>query len=137
MQKFLITDQVGYQLRRASTVMMADLRDRLDKLDVSPTQASILLLLQDNPTLIQSEIGNTLGIKRANMVPLMNKLKAKGFVIRQSIDGRSYKFEITDLGYQTLEQIRQEISAHEQFYLQRFSQETIEMLRSELPKFWR
>ena len=57
----------GYQLRRASALMMADLAKSLEHFDLRTAEASILILIGANPEITQGEIGRILGIQRANM----------------------------------------------------------------------
>ena len=90
--------RLGYQLRRASVLMMADLGTRLLAIDLRPTEATILLLVGANPGCRQGEVGEALGIKRANMVPLIAGLIDKGLVARARADGRSHALTLTAAG---------------------------------------
>jgi len=63
--------------------MMSDLRERLAELDLSPTLASVLILLDESQELNQSDIGTILGVKRANMVPLVSTLEKRQLVARR------------------------------------------------------
>ena len=71
---------LGYQLRRVSVLMMADLGARLAPTGLRPTEVTVLLLIGANPGCQQGEVGEMLGIKRANMVPLIARLVKKGLV---------------------------------------------------------
>ena len=90
--------RLGYQLRRASVQMMADLGASMTSIDLRPTEATILLLVGANPGCRQGEVGETLGIKRANMVPLIAGLIKKGLVSRARADGRSHALTLTAAG---------------------------------------
>ena len=89
---------VGYRLRRASMAMMADLLGALTPLGLSAGEASFLLLVGANPGCRQSDVGRTLEIKRANMTPLVARMKARGLVVDAPIDGRSRSLTLTDEG---------------------------------------
>lgn len=89
---------LGYLLRRASAVMMADLGTALIPLGLRPVEATILSLIAANQGCTQSDIGRMLGIKRANMVPLMASLSAKGLIEKSRVDGRSQALGLTDQG---------------------------------------
>jgi len=65
---------LGYQLRRASSAVMADFAQGLARVELKPSEASVLLLIENQPHATQSEIGRVLGIKRANMAPLVASL---------------------------------------------------------------
>jgi DNA-binding MarR family transcriptional regulator len=89
---------LGYQLRRLSQLVMADLAERMDPLNLRPTEASVLYVIAATPGATQSDIGRMLGIKRANMAPLIAGLEARGLVSRQAVDGRSQALRLTPEG---------------------------------------
>lgn len=93
-----IASRLGYLLRRASLVMMADLGTGLAAIGLRPVEATILILVGANPGCIQSEIGRMLGIKRANMAPLISALSAKGYLDKSPVDGRSLALTLTEAG---------------------------------------
>jgi DNA-binding MarR family transcriptional regulator len=93
-----LADRLGYQLRRVSVAMMADLSVKLVPLGLRPAEATILLLVGANPGCQQGEIGEALGIKRANMVPLIARLVDAGLVARARADGRSHAISLTARG---------------------------------------
>jgi len=89
---------LGYCLRRASMAMMADLMGALTPLGLSAGEASFLILVGANPGCRQSDVGRTLEIKRANMTPLVARMKARGLVTDAPIDGRSRSLTLTEAG---------------------------------------
>lgn len=89
---------LGYQLRRASVAMMANLAADLNDISLRPSEASILLLVQANPGITQSMIGSILGINRANMAPLTALLVGRGLIDRTPADGRSHGLHLTKAG---------------------------------------
>ena len=89
---------LGYRLRRASMAMMTDLLAALQPLGLSAGEASFLILVGANPGCRQSDVGRTLEIKRANMTPLVARLKARGLVADAPIDGRSRSLSLTAEG---------------------------------------
>lgn len=93
-----LAERLGYQLRRVSVAMMADLSVKLVPLGLRPAEATILLLVGANPGCQQGEIGEVLGIKRANMVPLIARLVDAGLVARERADGRSHAISLTTRG---------------------------------------
>ncbi len=131
-----LSNRFGYQFRRASDAMMSDLRNRLDAEKVNPTQASILLIVADNAGITQSDVCRILGIKRANMVPLIAKLESLKFIERHPLDGRSYALTVTPLGEAVLEKVKSHIEEHEASYLSRLDADFVARLIRELPKLW-
>ena len=93
-----LDDMLGYRLRRASMTMMGDVIDALRPLDLSVGEASFLILVGTNPGCRQSDVGRALAIKRANLTPLVSRMKARGLVSDAPIDGRSLSLTLTDQG---------------------------------------
>src|SRR5687768_13245455 len=89
---------LGYRLRRASMVMMGDVVEALRPLDLSVGEASLLILIGANPGCRQSDVGRALEIKRANLTPLLARMKARGLVADTPIDGRSLSLTLTQKG---------------------------------------
>ncbi|HKX55834.1 MAG TPA: helix-turn-helix domain-containing protein, partial [Xanthomonadales bacterium] len=85
----------GYSLRRASAAAMARLARRFAKLDLRPTDASVLMVIDANPNITQSEISRMLDIASANMAPLVSRLADRGLVERLPVDGRSHGLALT------------------------------------------
>jgi DNA-binding MarR family transcriptional regulator len=104
---------LGYQLRRASQVILEDLVRTLEDLDLRPTTTSIVLLVAANPGVTQSRIGQFLAIERANMVPMTAKLVKQGLLTRAPADGRSHGLHLTEEGRKVAATLRKRIAAHE------------------------
>lgn len=104
---------LGYQLRRASQAMLDDLVATLASLDFRPTSASVLLLIEANPGITQSRIGQALAVERANMVPMTAKLIEVGIVTRSRADGRSHGLHLTEKGKKVVAKVRKRIADHE------------------------
>jgi DNA-binding MarR family transcriptional regulator len=112
-----LAERVGYQLRRASSLMMADLAQRLGSLKLRPADASVLVMIQANPGITQSQIGRMLGIQRANMAPLAASLQARGAIVGEPVDGRSVGYRVTASGEALANDVFRHIDAHEERYL--------------------
>jgi DNA-binding MarR family transcriptional regulator len=93
-----LRDLPGYALRRASSAAMQKLARALTPLDLRPSDASVLLVIEANPNITQSEIGRMLDIAGANMAPLVSRLEKRELVERQPVDGRSHGLELTAAG---------------------------------------
>ena len=81
----VLRDRPGYALRRAANAMMTDLARRLAEIDLRIAEASVLLLVDDRQDATASEIGRTLDIQRANMVPLLGRLEEAGLIERKPV----------------------------------------------------
>jgi DNA-binding MarR family transcriptional regulator len=104
---------LGYQLRRATAVLMADFVRVLVDFELRPAEITTLLIIADNPDCSQSEVGEALAIKRANMVPIIAKLIERGLVARTRVDGRSLALRVTAAGQAQADEAWRRIHAHE------------------------
>lgn len=96
----------GYLLRRAAQAWMGRLAERLSVLDLRISDASALLLIGERKDMTSSEIGKSLDIKRANMVPLLGRLETRGLIVRAPIDRKSQAVVLTDAGRDSLKKVR-------------------------------
>ncbi len=96
----------GYALRRVSTAVMARLAARLERLQLRPAEATVLLVIGANPGVKQSQIGRLLDIASANMAPLTARLADRGLILRQAVDGRSHGLRLSETGRRTAQKAR-------------------------------
>lgn len=127
-----VTQRLGYRLRRASSAMMANLGAALEAIGLRPVEATIIMLIGANPDCIQSDIGRTLGIKRANMVPLITALTQRDLVRKSPVDGRSVALSLTPLGEEACARANRIMTAHEQRYEERLTPEIRQALQDAL-----
>jgi len=108
-----IDGQVGYLLRRASAVMAADAAAAGGPL--RPVLVTLLSVIDANPGIGQTAIGNALGIRRANVVPLVGELVDLGLVARRpsATDGRRVELRLTDDGQAAWRRGQAAIEDHE------------------------
>lgn len=93
-----LTQLPGFVLRKAAYLMMGELADQLKQVDLRLADASLLLLVGSRQDMTAAELGKLLDIKRANMVPLLNRLEEIGLVRRRPLDGKSIAILLTELG---------------------------------------
>jgi DNA-binding MarR family transcriptional regulator len=111
----LLDSLVGYRLRRASGRMMSDFATSMSPLQLRPVLFAMLCVIRANPGIIQMGLGAELGIQRANLVPLVNELSARGLVERRPApnDRRAFALHLTPQGEALLEKAEAMVSAHE------------------------
>lgn len=107
--------KLGYALSRASATMIARLNTQLQPLGLRTVDASILVLIADNPGLSQSDLCRMLDIASANMVPLMARLNQRGLVERHKADGRSYGLMLSNAGAALAAAAEAEMARHDQW----------------------
>lgn len=101
-----LTEYPGYALRRAANAMMGDLAARLGEIDMRISEASVMLLIGERTDKTSADIGKTLDIQRANMVPLLARLEMAGLIDRVPIDRKSQAIVLTPTGKKRLITVR-------------------------------
>jgi DNA-binding MarR family transcriptional regulator len=91
---------IGYRLRRAQVAVFQQFMARFAVFGLTPAEYSVLALIGANPGSRQAEVGDALGIKRANFVTLVNGLEARTLTERREADGdrRSNALFLTPAG---------------------------------------
>lgn len=99
-----LDNAVGYLLRRAQLAIFDDFLRTFADLDLRPAAFSVLVLIDRNPGLNQSEISAALGIQRTNFVAMIDRLEAKGLARREPspVDRRSHALALTPAGRRLL-----------------------------------
>ena len=95
-----LAGSVGFMLRRAQLAALGNLIAGLRPLKLRPAQFSVLVLIEANPDLAQSELGEALGIRRPNFVAMLDELEARGLTTRRTsaIDRRVKTLALTPAG---------------------------------------
>ncbi len=111
----LLTEAVGYLLKRAQMAVFADFNRTFADVDIRPAQFSILLVIDENPGLKQSQISSALGIKRTNIVAMLDGLEKRGLLERRQVAGdrRSYALHLTKDGAAMARLLREKWGEHE------------------------
>ena len=113
----------GYVLRRASAAALAELNERLVPLKLRHAEVAMLMLTESSPGLTQSHAARVLDIQRANMVPFVARLEARGLLQRRQVDGRTQALDLTRRGRTVLARARRVVEAHEVALLDRVPDE--------------
>jgi len=126
----------GYVLRRASTAAIAELNERLVPLELRHADVAMLMLIESSPGITQSHAGRVLDIQRANMVPFVARLEARGVMVRRQVDGRSQALALTGRGRALLARARRVVDAHEAALLGRVPQKLRPLVLPVLTALW-
>ena len=107
--------RLGYFVRRLQVWIFQDLIRRLARLDLSPAQFSVLVIVGANDGLSQAAVGATLGIERARLVRLLHGLEKRGLIRRlaSATDGRRHALELTRRGRTTMAAAERLAAQHE------------------------
>ena len=128
---------IGYHLRRASGLLMANLAERLATLGLRPTEASVLVVLHGRPGATQSDIGRQLSIKRANMAPLVAGLSARGLIERADPVGRSHPLRLSAAGSALAAAAAVQMTEHDSDFFGTLDRRERERLRGFFAGLWR
>ena len=111
----MLSNYVGYALRRAQSAVFADFIDTLAELKLRPGPFTVLTVIDQNPGTSQSHVSVALGIQKANFVATITDLVRRGYVMRHrsESDGRSYELELTPRGKRLLERAAELQKLHE------------------------
>ena len=115
----------GYHLRRAFGAMAADFSVAVEGTGLRQVLFAILSVVARNPGTNQGMVGKLLGIKRANMVSLINELVDRGLIDRiiDQQDRRAFSLTLTPAGTSLLDEGLARIRVHEERMLSDFSAE--------------
>ncbi len=88
---------IGYTLRRAQVAVSRSFVELFADLDVRQSQLGVLTVIEGSPGLRPSQVGAAIGIKRANIGPLLDELEARSLVRREPdpTDRRSQSLFLT------------------------------------------
>ncbi|MCW3848630.1 MarR family transcriptional regulator [Sphingomonas sp. LB-2] len=114
----------GYHLRRASAAFAVDFTIAMEGTGLRQVTFAVLSIVAANPGINQGTVGHILGIKRANMVALINELIEKGLIDRLTDprDRRAFALRTTASGENAMRDATARIHAHEERMLAGFSE---------------
>ena len=120
----ILTGLIGYQLRRAQVAVFDHFAEAFRDLELTPGQLGALALIQANSGLSQSALGIALGVDRSTVVPLIDRLEARGLVVRAASpkDRRSHALQLSAAGGRLLAQAEARVRAHESAIAQGLSE---------------
>lgn len=127
----VLDELIGYHLRRASGAFGADFMVVMEGTGLRQALFAILAVVSKSPRINQSTVGKLLGIKRANMVSLINELTDMGLIDRMDDpqDRRALSLTVTEAGTALLQEGLQRIRGHEKRMLAGFTEGEKQILR--------
>lgn len=111
----LLPGLLGYQLRLAQRAIFDDFADAMGELEVSPGLFGMLVVIEANPGLKQTELAHAAQLDRSSLVPALDKLEARRLVARRASaeDRRVNGLWLTPEGNALLRQLKQRVARHE------------------------
>lgn len=118
-----LDDNVGYQLRAAYVAVRRNFESAMERLDLTQKQTSVLWLIDANPAVSQISLANELGMDRASMMAIVDRLEERGLIVRKrsAEDGRRQELYTTAKGRKVLAQAKAAIQEHEKWISSKFT----------------
>ena len=131
--------RLGYVLRRAQIAVFRDFFAEFEAFDIRPGQYSILTVIESNPGLKQSMVSEALGIKRANLVAMIDELERRGLVRRDAApnDRRSNALVLTEAGERLIAKLHAIADRHDRRFAEILGADALGRLFESLRKLAR
>jgi DNA-binding MarR family transcriptional regulator len=109
---------LGYVLRRTQSAVFADFAATFQEggAALTPGEFGLLVLVARNTGLSQMALARALGIDRSTLVPILDRLQARGLLIRRRspADGRTHALGLTPSGSKALGRFTALVRRHEE-----------------------
>lgn len=128
---------LGYNIRRAQIVLWRDFALTVAEGEIRPGMFSALALVHANPGIAQVELSSELGIDKASMVALIDRLEDAGWILRtrSSEDRRRQGITLTANGERTYKSLKREMLDHERKFAALFTPRERDQLVKLLQRF--
>jgi DNA-binding MarR family transcriptional regulator len=114
---------LGYNIRRAQISLWRDFTRNVADGEVRPSVFSVLSLANANSGIAQIDIATQLGIDKASVVALIDRLESQRWVVRKrsTEDRRRQEIFLTPAGVKAYRALKKEMIAHERKFVDRFT----------------
>ena len=121
----MLTSLLGYHLRRAQIAVFQHFTATTGVADITPGQFGVLTVINSNPGLSQTQLGNALGIDRSTVVTVIDRLESRDLVMRapSPTDRRSHALRLSARGAALLAELEEMVRAHERHIARHLSPE--------------
>ena len=113
----LLPSLLGYMLRRTQSAVFDDFAATFAKAGeaLTPGEFGLLVLVDRNTGLSQMALARALGIDRSTLVPILDRLQARGLLLRHRspTDGRTHALALTVPGEKALGRFARLVKNHE------------------------
>ena len=132
----MLPELVGFHIRLAQVAVFKNFADGLGELDITPTLFGVLVIIDSNPGLKQTELATAVQLDRSTVVSVIDKLERRDLVVRKRVakDRRSNSLELTSAGRKLLKTIVPRVKEHEKQLCSNLSKEEQQTLLGLLSK---
>lgn len=113
-----LSEQVGYLLRRASTVFGTHFSLRFGQ-EITTVQCGMMILVDENPGLTQIELARLLKVEGSTLWQLVDRLLDLGFIQRRRVrnDRRAFAIHLSPKGRKALRRFERGLRLHQEALL--------------------
>jgi DNA-binding MarR family transcriptional regulator len=132
-----LNEHLGYFVRRLQVWIFQDFIRTLKRIDISPAQFSVLVVINANRGLSQAELAATLGVERARLARLLNRLEGRALIqrLKSFADGRRHALQLTASGRAVLTRAKTMAARHERRLTQKLGRDRHRLLLEALQDF--
>lgn len=125
-----IKDILGFHIRLAHGAVYRHFMETFNDLELTQKQVSVLWLVDDHPGIAQTDLAQRLRMDRATTMAIINRLEARGYLVRgKSLkDGRKQTIDLLPAGVLALNDAKKAVIEHETWLKSRFTGKEIEKL---------
>ena len=130
---------IGYEMRMAYLAISRHFSTAMEKIDLTQKQTGVLWLIGANSGISQIALATELGMDRASMMAIIDRLQERDFVFRERSrqDGRRQELYLTPKGRKALAQSKTALASHEEWIRSRFSEAELAALVDALKRLQR
>ncbi len=127
---------LGYQLRLAYIATSRHFAASLSRLDLTQKQTGVFWLIGANAGVSQIALATELGMDRASMMVIIDRLEERGLIVRtrSALDGRRQELYLTPKGRKTLSRCKAAVARHERWIAGRFNRDQASALMQSLQR---
>ena len=125
-------EHFGYALKRAQIASFEAFSRATEGQDITPPRYTALVILDGNPGISQSALGEVLGTARSGAMTLTDWLEQRGLAERRHRpdDGRAWGLFLTAKGATLLRKLKRDVRSHDRRFAERLAPaERRELLR--------
>lgn len=121
----ILPSLAGYQLRLAQIAIFRDFAQSLGEFDVTPGLFGVLVIIDANAGLKQSELARAAHLDRSTVVSVIDNLERRGLVERRAADNdrRSNALVLTPDGAALLKKLKRRVNEHEKRLVQHLTED--------------
>jgi DNA-binding MarR family transcriptional regulator len=129
---------LGYNLRRAHQASWRTYVSFIGEKKIRPGLFSLLCLVRSNPGIAQIELGTHLGVDKASIVALLDRLERAGLIERRrsTRDRRRQGISLTEGGSSELEALMGQVRQLERHMASRFSKAELDTFLTLLQRMY-